>query len=131
VRLPNAKLVRAFRRIHRCEMPGCYRVDGLQVHHEPTWGSAHQEGRLTLCRICVWCHDRLHRQGDDSPIIGLICRREGCSEDDRAAVVNLLKRAPFKSQADARRPWFEWQASEWPESALGLLAKTLTEAGIR
>lgn len=135
MRLPNESLVKEFRRIQRCELcghPGTG-ADGLEVHHEPTWGSAHQETRLTLARLHGSCHDPRHSgttgKETEDKIVALICRREGCSAEDRQMVIDLIWRAPKGASLE----WFLVQALEakWPDSAFSLLERTLDEAGVK
>lgn len=132
MRIENAALVKEFRKIKRCQLchnPGIP-SDILVVHHEPTWGSAHQETRLTLARLHGSCHDPRHSgttgKETEDKIVALICRREGCSAEDRQMVIDLIWRAPKGATGE----WFFTQAAGWPMSAYNLLDKALTEAGI-
>jgi hypothetical protein len=141
MRLPNPALIKEFAArtvpdvpdcICRCEFP-CR----LVTHHEPTKGSAHLETRITLARI-HWCFHETHRHGGmkgkaaADKIIEAICNREKCVWENRQEIIWLLKRAPFKTQEDARREWFEAEVDRlcWRPEALALLRKTLTEAGV-
>lgn len=122
MKIRNDTLVRQCRTKTRCEV--CGGNVGLQVHHEPTWGSASLEIRLTLIRLCLPCHNQRHNGAafrKAQEIIEAICRREKCDQFDREDVVMLLKRAPKEASTE----WLMGEASEWPESAVGLLLKTL------
>ncbi len=128
MRIESPKLINEFAQVPRCEVCGHNYV--LHTHHEPTWGSAALETRLTLIRLCLDCHDARH-SGDEGTamrdrIVAAICRREKCSEEDREAVVMLLKRAP----KDSERWWFLAESRGWSDGSRELLQMTLTEAEI-
>lgn len=128
MKIKSPKTVKAIRKEAgpRCEL--CRQGWSQHVHHEPTRGSHGLDCRITLIALCEECHTRRHNDGANrDDIVRAICRREGCSAEDRQMVIDLIWRAP----KGASREWFFGEASEWHASAAVLLDKTLDEAGIK
>lgn len=127
MKILNSSLLKEFAKKKNCEL--CFDKYVLHTHHEPPWGSAGLETRLTLIRLCIDCHTHRHAGAafrTEQAIVAAICTREKCSEGDREAVVFLLKRSP----KDSGREWFFAESLLWATSAIALLDKTLTEAGL-